>query len=157
MKKLHFEIDINAPREAVWRAIVEDAEYRKWASTFHEGSFFEGGWNKDDAIRFITLNEKGEKGGMVAEIAESRKPEYISIRHIGFMQAGVEDTTSETIKAWAPAYENYTFEEKGETTTKFIVDMDTADDWYDDLNEMWPRALKKLKDVAENLANSQRP
>lgn len=23
--------------------------------------------------------------------------------------------------------------------------MDTADDWYDDLNEMWPRALKNSK------------
>lgn len=45
---------------------------------------------------------------MTSEIAESRKPEFISIKHLGVVLAGKEDTTSEEAKKWAPAYENYT-------------------------------------------------
>jgi len=30
----------------------------------HEGSYFEGGWNKGDKTKFLAVNEKGEKEGM---------------------------------------------------------------------------------------------
>jgi hypothetical protein len=37
---------------------------------------------------------------MVAEIAENRRNEFISIRHLGFIANGIVDTTSEVVKAW---------------------------------------------------------
>ena len=46
---------------------------------------------------------------MVSEIAENKPNEFISIRHLGYIANGIEDTQSEAIRAWAPAYENYTF------------------------------------------------
>jgi hypothetical protein len=148
MKKINFEILINARPEDVWNAVVDEAKYRIWTSAFQEGSYFEGGWNKGDAIRFIALNEKGEKEGMVSEIAESRYPEYISIRHLGFILHGVEDTTSEAIRKWAPSYENYTFEPVGDKTL-FKLDMDATEEYYDIFMQMWPKALEKLKQVSE--------
>jgi len=45
MKKLHFETTIHANPEKVWNAIVDDKKYRKWTEAFHEGSYFEGGWD----------------------------------------------------------------------------------------------------------------
>ena len=74
MKKLNLEIKINASQEKVWDAIVNVSKYRIWTAAFNEGSFFEGGWNKGDTIRFIGLNEAGEKEGMISEIAESIYP-----------------------------------------------------------------------------------
>lgn len=148
MRKMHFEILIKASPEAVWDAVVNDKKYREWTSPFHEGSYFEGGWEKGDSIRFLALNEKGEKEGMISEIAESKKYSFISIRHIGQILGGVEDTTSDAVKKWAPMYENYTFTQLGENT-KFEVDMDADDQFYDEISEMWPIALQKLKAIVE--------
>ena len=85
------------------------AKYRKWSSAFHPDSCFEGGWEKGDRIYFLTCNKSNEKEGMIAEIAESRKYSFISVKHLGYISGGVEDTSSEKVRQFAPAYENYTF------------------------------------------------
>ncbi len=85
---------------------------------------------------------------MFAEIAESKKPYFISIRHLGQILGGQEDTTSETAKKWAPAYENYTLTPSGDAT-KFEVDVDTDEEFSEMFRDVWPKALEKLKDIAE--------
>ena len=147
--KLVLSIDIKAPRETVWNAITTDALYRRWTKAFHETSHFEGGWNTGDKIHFIGINEDGKKEGMVSEIAESRFPEYISVRHLGFIKDGEIDTTSDEVKAWAPMYENYRIEKINDHLTRFHIDMDVEDDWYGMFENMWPKALALLKDVCE--------
>jgi hypothetical protein len=148
MRKMHFEIAIRASPKEVWDAIVNDKKYREWTSVFQEGSYFEGGWEKGDKIRFLALNDKGEKEGMVSEIAEGRKYSFISIRHLGQILSGVEDTTSDAVKKWTPAYENYTLTKMGEIT-KFEVDFDANEQFYSFFPEVWPKALEKLKAIAE--------
>lgn len=148
MEKMHFEILIKANPEKVWNAVVDDSLFREWTSVFSPNSYFEGGWQKGDRIKFISLNEKGEKEGMVAEIADNRKYSYISIRHLGIIQNGVEDTTSELVKEWVPAYENYTLSEMVDKT-KFEVDVDVNENYLEMFTELWPKALKKLKEIAE--------
>lgn len=71
----------------------------EWTAAFCPDSYYEGGWNKGDKIRFIGEGENGEKGGMISEIAESRIHSFISIRHLGYFKNGVEDTTSEEVRA----------------------------------------------------------
>jgi hypothetical protein len=148
MRKMHFEISIRASPKEVWDAIVDDKKYREWTRVFNEGSYFEGGWDKGDKIRFLALNEKGEKEGMISEIAESRKYSFISIRNIGQILGGVEDTISDEVRKWAPSYENYTLTQRGDTT-KFEVDVDADDQFYDMFKEVWPKALEKLKAIVE--------
>jgi len=45
-----------------------------------------------DSIKFIAVNNDGKTEGMISEIDESRYPEFISIKHIGYILNGVEDT-----------------------------------------------------------------
>lgn len=149
MKKMNLEIEINASNEKVWASIVDVNLYRIWAEEFMEGSYFEGGWKKGDAIQFLAENESGNKEGMVSEIAESDYPKYISIRHLGYIMDGVIDTTSDMVKAWAPSYENYTLEALDDQKTKFRLDMDVEDQYYDMMLEMWQRAMQQLKQVSE--------
>jgi hypothetical protein len=149
MKKLHFETTIHASPEKVWNSIVDDKKFRKWTVAFHEGSYFEGGWEKGDDIRFLVRDEKGGKMGMVAKIEESKKYSYISIKHFGNVIGDVEDTTSDEVKKWAPAYENYTLSKIGDDT-KFVVDMDAGEDSIEMFSKMWPEALKILKKISEN-------
>src|SRR5687767_10718281 len=108
MTKLHYETVINATREEVWDAVTSDSKFREWTSAFNPTSHFEGGWKEGDSIRFIGINDKNEKEGMVSEIAKADYPAYLSIKHLGMISNGKEDFTSEEVKKWAPAYENYT-------------------------------------------------
>ncbi len=87
--------------------------------------------------------------GMVSEIAESRSSELISIRHLGFIANGVEDTTSEAIRAWAPAFENYTFLPTQEGTI-MVVDQDVTAEWEEYIGQAWPKALGILKTLCES-------
>ena len=149
MQKLYFSIIINAPKENVWHTMLEDKTYREWTAAFNPGSYYKGDWNKGSKILFLGPDpETGIEGGMVSRIAENKPYEYISIEHLGIVKNGVEDTTSEEAKKWAPAFENYTFEEK-DGATEVLVDMDIDEKEAEIFNKMWPDALQMLKAIAE--------
>lgn len=150
MQKLHFSIVINAPREKVWNTMLEDRSYREWTTAFNKGSYYKGDWSKGSKILFLGPDPKtGEEGGMVSRIAENKPYEFISIEHLGIINNGVEDTTSEEAKKWTPAFENYTFKEK-DGGTEVIVDMDSTEEMAKEFEKMWPDALNRLKELAEN-------
>jgi hypothetical protein len=149
MEKLHFSIIINAPKEKVWHTMLEDKTYREWTTAFNPGSYYKGDWSKGSKILFLGPDpETGIEGGMVSRIAENKPYEYISIEHLGIVKNGVEDTTSEEAKKWAPAFENYTFREK-DSATEVLVDMDIDEKEAETFNKMWPDALQRLKAIAE--------
>jgi L-rhamnose mutarotase len=149
MKKIHFSVFINAPKEKVWNTVLEDATYREWTKAFQEGSYYKGNWEKGSKILFLGPEKDGTESGMVSVIEENRPYEFISIKHLGIVKHGVEDTTSEEATKWAPAFENYTFtEENG--GTKFSVDMDIEEEYEKAFTEMWPKALETLKELSEN-------
>ena len=149
MEKMHHSIHIDAPKEKVWHTMLDDAPYREWTSVFNPTSRFEGDWSEGSKILFLGTDENGNnEGGMVSRIAENREYEFISIEHLGVIENGVEDTTSEKAQKWAPAYENYTLVEKG-GGTEVLVDMDIEEEHKKMFEDMWPKALQKLKEIAE--------
>lgn len=150
MQKINFKIQINAKREKVWDIMLADATYREWTKSFHPGSYYEGDWSEGSKMLFLGPDEAGKKdGGMVSRIKENREYEFISIEHLGITMDGVEDTTSEEATKWAPAFENYTFTDK-DGGTEVSVDMEVASDEYKGMFEdIWPKALLSLKELAE--------
>jgi len=149
MATQHYSILINAPKEKVWNTMLDQDTYREWTKVFNEGGRYEGNWEEGSKILFIGPDpETGKEGGMVSRIKENRKYEFVSIEHLGILKDGVEDTTSEEAKKWAPAFENYTFTEK-EGGTEVSVDLDMADEFTDFFNETWPKGLAKLKEISE--------
>ncbi len=151
MTSLELSIKINAPRELLWEAVVDPDLYRIWTEAFTPGSDFDGSWVKGSKIKFIAEDEFGIQSGMTSEIAESRWPEYISIRHLGLLNDGVEDFDSPAAKLWAPAYENYTFEELDPENSLFRVYMDLEEEHVDMFKNMWDAALDKLATLCESL------
>jgi uncharacterized protein YndB with AHSA1/START domain len=148
MHKLHFTIHINAPREKVWNTMLEDATYRQWTSIFSPGSRFEGSWDEGSKIVFLGDGEEGKESGMVATIAENRPLEFVSIKHLGMINDGVEDTESEEVKSWVGAREEYTLRDV-DGGTDVEIDVDTTEEYEEDFGEMWPKALQRLKELAE--------
>ena len=144
MEKQTFSITIDAPREKVWDTLWKDESYRAWTSAFSENSYAETDWQTGSKVRFLD----GKGSGMVSTIAENRPNEYMSIRHLGMVKDGVEDTSSEEVKQWAGALENYTLKTEG-GKTELVVDLDVNDDWVEYMQNTWPKALQRLKELAE--------
>lgn len=148
MEKLKFSIIINSPREKVWNTMLEDKTYRIWTEEFMPGSYYDGDWNKGSKILFLGPGNDGKVGGMVSRIKDNRLYEYISIEHLGEVVDGIEDTTSDRVKDWAGALENYTFIDKNDKT-ELIVDMNINEEFKEMFEGMWPKALQKLKSLCE--------
>lgn len=145
MKTLGFEIDIHASREKVWHAMLEQDTYRIWTSEFTAGSYYEGSWEQGSRIRFLSP----DGGGMVAVVDENRPFEHISIRHLGEIRKGVDDTESDLVKSWAGiAFERYTLRE-ADGITHLEVTCDVTPEYEAMMNDMWPRALQRLKTLVE--------
>ncbi len=143
-KTLHFSIAIHAPKEKVWQKMLDKESYEQWTAAFSAGSTYQGSWEKGAQIRFVDPSGNG----MLSEIAENRPFEFVSIRHLGWIMQGKEDTTSPAITSWAPAYENYTFkEDNGVTTLEISIDVTEA--FEKDMQDAWPKALDKLKEICE--------
>jgi uncharacterized protein YndB with AHSA1/START domain len=148
MKTLHFSIHIHAPIEKVWNAMLEDATYREWTAVFMPGSYFEGSWEEGAKIKFIAPDKNGALGGLTSVILTNKKYELVSIKHLGFIQNGIEITGGPEVHGWAGALETYTFKSENNGTT-ILIDLDTNDSEAQYFEETWPKALQKLKEIAE--------
>ncbi len=147
MTGLQYSIDVNAPAEAVWSAMLGDETYRDWTSVFGDGGFFEGSWDKGSTIRFVGPEEDGSLSGMIATVAESRPGEFVSLEYTGQIVSGEVDTTSDDAKEIIGSHENYSFTESDGVTT---VTVDLSDDEFMRMfDELWPRALQRVKEIAE--------
>ncbi|MFC5682525.1 SRPBCC family protein [Flavobacterium sp. MAHUQ-51] len=151
MKKLQYKISIKAPASQVYDMMLginEKSNYEAWTAMFNPTSTYEGNWEKGSKILFIGVDENGEKGGMVSRIEENIPNQFISIQHYGLYKAGEEITEGEEVAKWANGFENYTFEENNGITT-VTVDLDTSEDFVDYMNDTFPKALNKLKEICE--------
>jgi hypothetical protein len=122
--------------------------YEQWTSEFNPTSTYEGSWEKGAKIYFIGTDENGKRGGMVSEIADNMPFRFVSIRHYGILDGENEITEGAEVEKWAGGLENYSFEENNGVTT-VTVDVDSMEDYIDFFNKTFPKALDKLKEIAE--------
>ena len=151
MKKLQFTVHINAPAAKIYDLMLginNKSTYEQWTSLFNPTSTYEGSWEKGSKMLFVGVDEKGEKGGMVSRIAENIPNRFVSIQHYGLFKADEEITEGPEVEKWGNGFENYTFEENNGTTT-VGVDLDTTEDFLDYMNQTFPKALDKLKELCE--------
>jgi uncharacterized protein YndB with AHSA1/START domain len=143
---LQFEIEINAPAEKVFRLMLEDKTYREWTVIFNSQSHYIGNWERGSKILFIGVGENGDVGGMVSRIKENIPNRYVSIEHIGLLKKDIEIFDGQEVEKWKGAIENYTFTE---TAGKTIVTVDLygVGEFAEYFSEMWPDALKVLKNI----------
>jgi hypothetical protein len=152
MTTLQFRINTIAPLNKVYDTMLgisNKASYEQWTALFNPTSSYEGNWEKGSKMLFIGVDEKGEKGGVVSRIVENIPNQFVSIQHYGLVVAGTEITTGPEVEKWANGLENYSFEESNGVVV-VTIDLDTTEDFIDYMNENYPKALNKLKEICEN-------
>ncbi|WP_114748552.1 SRPBCC family protein [Pleomorphovibrio marinus] len=151
MERKQFKTEISAPVEKVvdvMLGLTNKSTYEQWTSLFNPTSTFEGSWEKGEKIYFIGTDDKGNRGGMVARIAENIPNQFVSIQHYGILDGDKEFTEGPQVEQWAGGQENYIFEEIGKKT-KVTVEVDVSDEHSDYFDTTYPKALEKLKEIAE--------
>jgi hypothetical protein len=151
MKKVQYAIAVHAPASKVFTTMLgigNKSNYEQWTALFNPTSTYEGTWEKGSKMFFCGVDENGNKGGLVSEIVEHIPNEFISIHHYGLLQGDNEITSGAEVEKWAGGQENYTFKESQGITT-ITVDLDTPEDFVDYMNESYPKALDKLKELCE--------
>lgn len=144
MERKTFETMINASPERVWQILWGNDTYPQWTAVFAAGSNTVSDWKKGSKVLFLD----GEGRGMVSRIADLRTNAYMSFEHLGEVTDGVEDTTSEKVKQWAGAFENYTLSQTN-VGTNLTVDIDLQGEFVEMFSNMFPKALAKVKELAE--------
>lgn len=144
MENLRFSVEVAAPAQRVWNVMLDLDTYRQWAGAFHDGSTYEGGWNKGDEIRFLGPNDDGTASGLIGTIVENRPHEFVLIRYLGDVQNDVENREGPAVGL----HESYSFSETGGVTT-LVVELEVPDEWADDMRGMWPDAIGSIKRLAE--------
>jgi uncharacterized protein YndB with AHSA1/START domain len=149
MQRAIYNITIHAPKEKVWQVLLDEPTYRQWTSAFHEGSYAVTDWKEGSTARFLT--PEGE--GMFSRIVTHRPNEFLSIEHLGTIKDGQEIPESEESKEWKGAHENYKVQEAGGVTT-LTIEMDVTEQYRSYFDEVWPKALAKVKEIAESASRT---
>lgn len=151
MNKLQFKISINLPKNEVYDrmlGISDKSTYEQWTVLFNPTSTYEGNWEKGSKILFVGFDENGIKGGMVSEVVANNKNSFVSVKHYGIVKGSEEVIAGPEVEKWANGFENYIFEES-QGTTVVTVELDATDDFLNYMNETYPKALNKLKEICE--------
>ena len=142
MQKLHYSLEIDASREKVWSALWDDAAFRDWSSVFAEGSHYRiTDWKEGSKIQFL---DPKANAGMSSIIGKLVPNEFISLKHMTEIRDGKEQPPPH----WSGMVENYTLKQDGRETT-LLVDMDAPDEFRAMFEDRFPKALARIKELAE--------
>ena len=145
MKRLNYNVSINAPKAKVWKTLFNDATYREWTSVFGEGSRAVTDWKEGSKAQF--LGGDGD-GGMYSQIGKVVPNELLEIKHLGEIKEGKELPSSPETNSWYGAMEIYRLSENN-GVTELKVEMDTEESHEEYFQKTYPKALEKVKEIAE--------
>jgi uncharacterized protein YndB with AHSA1/START domain len=144
METLEFKIEIEAPKEKVWKVLWDDETYRQWTSAFCEGTYAVSDWNEGSKIHFLSPSGEGMNSIIESKIA----CEYMAFRHIGELKNFVEMPIDAATQEWSGAMETYRLTQNNGTTT-LEVTMDCVEKYVDYFKKTFPKSMEAVKELSE--------
>lgn len=144
MKEMQFEIEIEAPKEVVWRTLWQDETLRQWAGIIDPGTHMVGELKRGNQVQYISGNGYGVTS-LVEQLIES---ELLVLKH----KSDTQDSGTRTRgDEWTGGVETYKLTEKDGVTT-LITTFDVPLELEDYFKTAYPKALDKVKTLAETAA-----
>lgn len=145
MNNINHTIEINAPREKVWKVLWDDATYRKWTSAFQEGSYAVSDWKQGSPIHF--LDPQGQ--GMFSVIEKLDKPSTMIFKHLGAVKDGKELPPTPETEKWSGGTEAYYLSDEG-GKTKLTVSSYAPEEYVEIFNTGFEKGFAIVKELSEN-------
>lgn len=143
---LNFKVTINTSVETVWHKMLDLESYKIWTAVFEPGSFYEGSWDLGNEISF----KSGRPGGLTGTITKNEYLKVVEIAYEGmFNDQNLVDDSTEEARAMKGLIERYSFSTINENQTQLDVYVESLESFSDFMNEQWPLALEKLKEICE--------
>lgn len=143
-----YSIEIDAPREVIWKLLVGRDSFGKWCEPFSPRPlFYEGEWALGQEIKYLTTTKEGLRVGTIGTIDE-----YVPNSHSRCTFSGVVENGQETRggdSEWIGTREQYDLTGDSAPYTLTVVG-DFTDDMVDFFDDTWPKALQALKALAES-------
>jgi uncharacterized protein YndB with AHSA1/START domain len=143
MKEMQFSVDISASKEKVWDILWRDETFRQWAGLIDPDTYMVGELIEGNTVQFIS----GDSGYGVTSLVEKVTPcEYLLLRHSADTQ---DEGQRERDDQWTGGAEIYTLTENNDVTT-LTIQFDSPAELVDIMNENYPKAMTKIKELAES-------
>lgn len=144
MKELEYKIEIHKPKEIVWFTLWDDQSFRDWSNNIDEGTYMLGDLVEGNEIQFISSVNGYGVTSLVSKLIPN---EYILFKH----ESDTQNTGTETRdKQWTGGSESYTLNEY-DGSTLLIIKSEIPDELVDVFNESLPKALDRIKYLAEKV------
>jgi uncharacterized protein YndB with AHSA1/START domain len=142
MEKLSFEIKINATCEKVWNTLWQDRTFREWADIIDQGTYMVGDLKVGNKVEFISA----ENGYGVTSLVENLIPnQLLVLKH----EADTQNSGKHSRKdEWTGGTETYELKEENGFTS-LIAKFDTPAEMINYFNNKYPKALERVKKLAE--------
>jgi uncharacterized protein YndB with AHSA1/START domain len=137
----NYNIFIKSTPENLWHKMLDSESYKYWTQEFEPTSCYSGKLELGEEIQFLSI----DGSGMLVKVAKYEKYIIIGFEIIGFVDNGNKILNQEIPNG----VEEYYFE-PAENGTELKIIVDTTPDYDEDMNKMWPKALLKLKELAES-------
>ena len=142
MKEIERSIEINAPKEKVWKTLWEDATFREWANLIDEGMFIQGDLKEGNEVEFMS----SVNGYGVTSLVETFIPnEYAVFKHSADTQ---ESGAKERENEWTGGTESYAINETDGVTT-LTVKSEVPQHQEETFSANLPKALERIKLLVE--------
>lgn len=140
-----FEIDIQAPREKVWQKMWSKEGYTAWTSEFTEGSYYEGELKAGETVHLLSP----EGNGLYSDVIFMQENKLMILSHIGIIIDGEEQDLDEETEYWTGILESYRLSDNEDGSTHLSLELDNQKEYFEKMNESFPRAFRKLKEICE--------
>ncbi len=146
MKTMKFSTPIKADPDKIWEVLWNDRTYREWTSAFSPDPQYAMPDGLVEGGRVHFLDGKGQ--GMYSRIAKLEPSRKLTFEHLGTIKDGRERPEDEEMRKWKGAKESYVIDPNGDGC-ELKVEVDVADEHAGSFEDMFPKALAKVKQLAE--------
>ena len=148
MKQMHFEIEVNASKETVWKTLWQDETLRQWAGLIDPETYMIGELQEGQEVQFISA----EGYGVISLVAKLVPYEYVLFRH----KADTKDEGEHTREdQWTGGDESYLLTSKDADSTVLALTFDVPVELEEIMNASYPQALAKIKELSEQSASDE--
>jgi uncharacterized protein YndB with AHSA1/START domain len=145
MQTLQHSIEINASKENVWEALLNDKDLRDWTSIIDEGTYMDGILLEGNEVNFISSSS----GYGVASKVEKLIPnKYVSFLWTADVKIGEGGSLEKRAQQWTGGKEVYEIEEKP-NKVMLTLTQEIPDELVEDFKIKIPQALNRVKILAE--------